>query len=93
MLKNYKVDYLYLTKAYLLDNDTEKYVTITNAYVYIDDRKIDVSKYIKSDGDYFYLDVISLYYDNMTEGIIPFEIELVNNKNGAKLTITEKPVS
>ena len=91
--KNYKVDYLYLTKAYLLDNDTGKYVTITNAYVYIDDRKIDVSKYIKSDGDYFYLDVISLYYDNMTEGIIPFEIELVNNKNGAKLTITEKPVS
>lgn len=92
--KEYEVELVASSKAYLKDKNSGKKDIIKNAYIYINNEKKDVSSYLKKDmANDDYLDYISLYYDEVTNMEVPFDIELISKYDtSARITITEPPV-
>ncbi len=92
--KEYEVELVASSKAYLKDKNSGKKDIIKNAYIYINNEKKDVSSYLKKDmANDDYLDYISLFYDGVTNMEVPFDIELISKYDtSARITITEPPV-
>ena len=63
---------------------------IDEAYIYIENERIDVSNYIKSKVDYDYIDLVSIYEDVVNHNI-PYELELITNGKIIKATIEHGP--
>ena len=92
--KEYEIEIIGNSSAYLLDKEKTERDTIKEAYVYINNEKKDVSSYLKKDmANDDYLDYISLFYDGVTNMEVPFDIELISKYDtSARITITEPPV-